>query len=99
MKRTCLEVSELRSQMSDGKIRLVQRVQIWVHSRVCKCPVCKGLEEHLLSLRDCVRSAFADVDSQMAHVCLDEDAKQRLRDCVHEACSGSHDSAGGARDA
>ena len=79
LKRNCQQISELHSQSIDGKIRIVQRLQIWVHSRMCTCPVCKGFQQHLSSLRDCVRGAFVELDTRMTHVSLDDAARSRMR--------------------
>ena len=82
LKRNCQQISELRSQSVDGKIRIVQRLQIWVHSRMCTCPVCKGFQQHLTSLRESVRGAFVELDTRMTHVRLDDTARERMQAAI-----------------
>ena len=88
LKRNCQQISELHSQSIDGKIRIVQRLQVWVHSRLCTCPVCKGFQQHLKAMRECVKGAFVELDTRRADVSLNSEAKQRMQaalDAEHAA--------------
>ena len=82
LKRSCRQISEIRSQSSDGSVRVVQRLQMWVHARMCTCPVCKSFDSHLLTLRDCVKGAFVDLDNCLEHIRLDDTAKQRMTETM-----------------
>ena len=78
IRRTCQQISEIRSQAFDGRVRMVQRLQMWVHERMCTCPVCRGFNEQLASIRDCVRETFVTLETR-EDVRLDEPARERMR--------------------
>lgn len=46
---------------------------------MCKCPVCGGLQTHLVAMRETVRGAFVEVETRYAEVKLSETAKERIR--------------------
>lgn len=87
LKRNCRQIAELRSQTADGKVRIVQRVQLWVHERMCRCAICRGFDAHLHSLRATVQEAFVELDARFAHLSLDETARCRMRKAMDEESS------------
>ena len=85
----CRQVSEIVCESCDGRLRFSQRVRIWLHGRICKCPMCNGFYQHLVVLRETVGEAFVDIDSRYADVRLDSESRQRIDSALKAAMTSA----------
>ena len=84
LKTSCQKISEMRSQSTDGKVRVVHRVRLWWHTRLCRCQVCQGLQEHLTSLRTCVQECYQSLETRYVRLTLDESARERMTSAMEQ---------------
>lgn len=77
--RNCQQIAEVRSQGCDCKLKVRDRFSLWLHARLCKCEMCNGLQTHLVMLRETVQGAYVEVETRMAQVTLDEQARERIK--------------------
>ncbi|TWU23228.1 hypothetical protein Pla52o_27640 [Novipirellula galeiformis] len=58
---SCKEISKLVSESLDHKLTLRQRMEMWMHLRMCR--LCSAFRRDLLRLRNGMRQHGADVDA------------------------------------